>query len=448
MVSDCPFDAYAPLPLKELAGKIDQNWIISGHCRSQLKKLLIDFRNRCEDVKFYFHACDALAFCYQDSPLKFDVIDTSNVADYVGVANLLNAASRKLLSDRSVLFTESMLWTNVAPDVALYVQEVLCCPPSLTPTIYGVRLMDDVELGPTKLRLLRPYFFPPIRLRWKKTLPFDGVPLIVSPDLVNSLSRLRDECFGMTTSKPAPIWTSPGVTRSGIGYYSPLTFCYVLGDMICRGAMPGPSALISSSFAGLPPVFRNSLQTIQAWMEHRPIYLVKISFPFGSAEQSMYEKMASWCHPNLRLILVPTPEFVANITKKNAKQSALFQKDMNSTSKHFIDNIALKITTTSSGVMDQIEISFLLEDCKLLQDICGLVVDVENHTPLFFINGLDNPRMIFNRVSQPYPWDLVKPLAVAADTPRLTAMSCLESEKDYAVHFKVLCKDQTSLRGI
>ena len=74
------------------------------------------------------------------------------MADHVSLANLLTAGSRKLRFSTSLLFTESMLCTtNAGSSETLYLQEILCCPPSLIPTIYGLRLMGNVELGPEAL---------------------------------------------------------------------------------------------------------------------------------------------------------------------------------------------------------------------------------------------------------------------------------------------------------
>ena len=139
----CPFYSYLPLPVKELNEKNVKKGIIADYCRNELKKLLIAFRERMKKIMFYFHPCDALAFCYGDLPYKFDVIDTSNLSDDLGLANLLNAAGRKLLSHQSLLITEARLvqrgpqCDSVRPGNALLLPEPH--PDSLRPPFDGPR---------------------------------------------------------------------------------------------------------------------------------------------------------------------------------------------------------------------------------------------------------------------------------------------------------------------
>ena len=157
----------------------------------------------------------------------FDLIDTSNLADQDGPVNVLNASARMLRNDQSVLLTMSKFWSFSAPDVVQYVQKMLCCPPSLIPTIYGLRLLNNFELGHEVFGSLRSTS---ILFRWKKSPPpFQGVPLALSPALEKSLNQLRTECFALPEPFPSAL---PKAGMRGNGFYTPLTFCYVLGDLI------------------------------------------------------------------------------------------------------------------------------------------------------------------------------------------------------------------------
>ena len=302
----CPFSGYFPLPLQEVEEKAhDNKGRILSFCQFELKKLLVDFRKRIRDVKFSFHVCDGLEFCYLDSPLNFDIIDASDLGDVVGLVNVLNAATQKLRSDQSVLVTETVQWNKVPPKLSQYIQEVLCCPLSLIPTIYGLRLVDHFELGPeTPLNInamkLR-------RFRWKTTLPFEGVSLVLSQSLKRSLKKLRDECFRLS---PSSVFISKNTgVRCGMFCYSPLTFHYVVGDMIRRGGFRDPTALMPSALSRLPPVFGQSLETTQAWMTHRPVWWVTICTPFHQvAEPAAFYNFVSYCNPILRLVLIPFGE--------------------------------------------------------------------------------------------------------------------------------------------
>jgi hypothetical protein len=69
------------------------------------------------DEKEYNGTCTA--------PLKFNVIDTSNLGDHVGVLNLLSATSPLLRSDvSSTLYTESLVRRE--KDHRAYVDSLLC----------------------------------------------------------------------------------------------------------------------------------------------------------------------------------------------------------------------------------------------------------------------------------------------------------------------------------
>lgn len=198
----CPFEGYLPIPWEVVDEKnhLQDGTLLFRYCQGELKKLLVAFRERMERIKFYFHPCDALGLCFDDSLPKFDLIDTSNLSDHFGLVNLLIGAARKLRSHQSVLFTESLMWSNAGSSEAHYLQKVLCCPLSLIPALYGLRLIDNVELGPETLRTMRTLSLSVSRLRWKRALPFVGVQLSLSPALDQSLKYLRAKCFTTTIS--------------------------------------------------------------------------------------------------------------------------------------------------------------------------------------------------------------------------------------------------------
>ena len=419
----CPLDGFFPLPMNELENQKDNKFGVAfGYCRVELKKLLKSFINGKERIKFFFHLSDALSFCYQDSPLKFDIVDTSNLADHVGLANILNAAARKLDSDKSLLITESLQWVKVAPDVAQYLQEVLCCPHSLIPTIYGLRLLNIVQLGSEKLHSIRFLNGASSRLRWKKSLPFEKMPLILSLDLVGSLERLKKLCF---LSPSAP-------DRCGMDLYSPLTFHYILSDMVQRVGFPDPPALVADAISGLPPTFRKSLETIKAWMEHRPVWRVKVVVPFSLFGSQVVP-------PVLRLVLVPARDFAATLGVSKGL-GKLF--DQTSTKNHFIDNFDLSLKLKTGGGIEWIEMSFLLKDRGLLESHGGIIVDVANGLPIFAIGLFSSRPHQVDPFDQRYPWVWRKKsnelAQVSSGQSRLIVDSCTEMEAFYIIRFKLL----------
>ena len=430
----CPFHGYLPLPIKELrhAKKVKKG-IIADYCRSELKKLLTEYRKRMEKVVFYFHPGDAMVFCYGDLPYKFDIIDTSTLVDTLGLANLLNAAGRKLLSDQSMLITESKYWYNIAPTVAQFVQEMLFCPLNLIPTIYGFRLMDNVEWGQVEPRCTSTMDAMPARLRWKKTRPFDQVPLVLTPCLERSLQLLMDAC----SVHPFIASAKRTIYEAIIRRFSPLTFCYVLSDLIHRGGIKDPSALMDTFFSGLRPVFKTSFETCRAWVENRPVWRVTISFdPMalklfdGSLEENRV----------LRLILVPSKDSLS------PSFAAAEMTDFYSTANHFIDNLKVRYKIESSDIIESFEVAFLLRDRSVIDSHTGIIVN-SNGDPTFCIGPLSDCHHSVELFTLPYPWLCEGPTirhpdasaaTSASNEPQLFGHSCEETENSYTIRFKIL----------
>jgi len=251
------------------------------------------------------------------------------------------------------------------------------------------------------------------RLRWKKVLPFDGVQLSLSPALDQSLKRLRAKCFTPTLA--------PSLKKfCGEEFYTPLTFQYVLSDLIHRGG--APSALMAPSFLGLPPVFRKSIEANKAWSEQRPVWCVKVLVPFTSLEQELYDRVYNVSTPMLRLVLMPIDYFYSCVLDNASQQSAFHDfLNLNSTCNYFVDNIEVDLKLKSCGLIAQVEVSFLLEDRRLL----------------------DTRKTEVNLFRHPYPWS-----NSASSTPNITtsrqlvAVSCNESQVDYNIRLKVNAKDQ------
>ena len=432
--SACPFIGYAPLPLKELDQSGKHDWIAFGYCRTELKKLLIAFRKHQENVAFHFHPCDPLVFCYQDSPLRFDIIDCpSLLMDNVGLVNLLNGPARLLRSDQSILFTENYSWPICAPDVVGYLQSAICCPLSLIPTIYGLRLMDSVELGPETFVSTRniPKAF--ARLRWKKAEPFEGASQAISPLLEQSLERLKKLCF-LAKAPCSNEWK-----KCGMSSYSPLTFHYVMCDIIRRGGLP---AIAMEAFP-TPSMFRTSMQTIQAWKERRPVWRVNVCIKFGPEEKAEFGKFWNKGVPILRLILTLSSAFRACNT---------LEEMCNSTESHFIDNLDVNLKRTANGEIGEADISFLLTDRNLLKTHFLTVVDLEKwQTLLMFGPTAINIRQIkMAKFNQPYPhWNQGQDSSCAADrSQKLTTICCQESQDAFILLFKFRSGDQLPQSGM
>ena len=95
-----------------------------------------------------FHTTDALDLC-NDLTDYFQVIDTSDLADSVRLANVIIATPSRLRSrsEHSLLITRSMNWESLAPSFSSYVESTLSAPLSMIPTLYGVRHSDPMMLA-------------------------------------------------------------------------------------------------------------------------------------------------------------------------------------------------------------------------------------------------------------------------------------------------------------
>jgi hypothetical protein len=130
----CPFEGYLPLVKEELDTSIKSKMMMIRSCQKILKNLLSCYRKRLSDGKtfeLFIYLEDAIEFCYSENVNKFDVIDCSNIADHVGLANLILACSGKLSDHPSaMLFTETIRWFDFK-SVKLYLEKALCCPLSI-----------------------------------------------------------------------------------------------------------------------------------------------------------------------------------------------------------------------------------------------------------------------------------------------------------------------------
>jgi hypothetical protein len=213
-----------------------KNEMMIRSCQKILKNLLSFYRRRLIDgrtCEFLFFLEDAIEFCYSENVNKFDVIDCSDFADQAGLVNLILACSGKLSDHPSaMLFTETFQWFPFGKgSVKFYLEKVLCCPLSMIPTIYGLRLKSRIELGfPEYVDLRRP-MSPPVNLCWQKALPFRNVVMSASPALSEFLNQLANVCFD--AKFPLRITHPPG-SECGMLRYTPQTFSYVVNSMIQR----------------------------------------------------------------------------------------------------------------------------------------------------------------------------------------------------------------------
>ncbi|KAK3587577.1 hypothetical protein CHS0354_004870 [Potamilus streckersoni] len=140
------------------------NGLIEGHslfynCLSQLKMMVCAWqrlrtRNNSKiTVSLCLENCLTLCNNFSLSDGKFDFIHTSNLADHVGLLNLLVACSG-LLKRSGLLTMEIMHWNEFFNSMEDYLQQI-CVPSSYFPTVFGLRLAEDFKMGTSTPRSLR-----------------------------------------------------------------------------------------------------------------------------------------------------------------------------------------------------------------------------------------------------------------------------------------------------
>ena len=151
----CPFDGYLPMSCTELDTSFQETVLIRS-CQTILKNLISSYQRRQKSVQVYFHLQDALEYCYTETVTKFDVVECSFLAHHIGLCNLIPACSGVLADHaEAILCTETQHWMDYDFSLQKYVEESLCCPLSIIPTMYGLRLADHITLGPSSLNLDR-----------------------------------------------------------------------------------------------------------------------------------------------------------------------------------------------------------------------------------------------------------------------------------------------------
>eukprot|EP00884_Botryococcus_braunii_P019944 jgi/Botrbrau1/6633/Bobra.104_2s0020.1 len=153
-----PHRGYPPIPhavlkaARSRAAATAKPGLLTSACLSMLKKAASKYigRVRSGAITVTLWGGDALSLCIRQlCGRTFDVIDTSNLGDHVGLLNVLAVVGPRLkLRPLARLFTETLVWQSVAESIQEYLSKCFGgVPPSMYPTLFGLRLLTDPELG-------------------------------------------------------------------------------------------------------------------------------------------------------------------------------------------------------------------------------------------------------------------------------------------------------------
>ena len=431
-----PFDGYLPLTKEEL-NTLPKDKILIRSCQKILKNLVSNYRQRTATTAIFFHLGNALEFCYAETE-EFDVIDCSNLADHIGLPNVINASSSRLSNNPgAVLLTESMSWRKLAYSLKQYVEEALCAPLSMIPTIYGLRLASHVQLGhSTAVGLQVPKTHPAI-LSWRKAPPFTNIPLCPSPMLTGCLEQLARKCFIVESSKE----DSDSEERIRLHFYTAKTFHYVMNSMIQRTGGDGRWLKID-----FPSVFNLNRKILDAWKNGQKILKMSASHfrtPLECQYLETFKKIPSHIGRFgvrfLRLVLAPrTPSLLRGLTeglRAAGLAVEIFRREFASPNVHFIDNFQLEIEKNSAGEIETASVSFLLvPDHGLDKTHLLLVFDILSGLPFIVFESMESLRS--ENYQLPYPFQ-VPAISPSGGNMQMKVDSCIELEDQYQLKVKM-----------
>ena len=433
-VSSCPFDGYLPLTLSELETTAEEG-IVTRFCQKKLKTLVTAFRQMKKNIQFHFHFGDDLKFCHIGTAEKFDVIDTSSLADDLGLANVLASCFQRLeLDPNSLLLTESMQWESLAPTVLQYVEESLCTPQSMIPTLYGLRLANHVELGSATLNNRdNPTRIPHITLTWQQTPLLENVPLGSSAALEYILKKLENKCYYMEDQKDPP-----NAEKCGVKCYTPLTYYYVVSNLAQRtGIESGLASWLKFSNSKLAPRFMATQTILDSRAEGTPIKLMTSNAPFTIVHKHLFEQAKTlYPAPMLRLVLIPSEDYLKNVLKIVDSENYPIIWAVGNPRVQYIDNFHLHYNKCKDGSFHSVKVSFVLpKDHCLGRNHSAALIDLVTGFMLMDIGELQD--MEEEIVSQQLPTNDEVSSVVASQMPYMEAVCCEESVNDFNVKITI-----------
>ena len=291
-ISSCPFEAYVPPSFEEQLASNFKSFKEDRYtfCKSKLQEMVTALKSRKNRVTFHFHFGDCLELCLRKEEMKkkFQVIHSSSViVARIGPANILSSCEGLLASPDAVLLTTNFLpYLQAALKLSVieFIEASLCCPLSLIPTLYGMKLTNHLQLGspfPVKLHEdVEKNIF--ITLKWQQSPGFSAnIPLEISPVLETAIKRLAASRFA----------NQPHLCCGRQLY----TYYFILQSLWSRCALLTPAAIIHSEhfLAEVCPPLRLAWQTEQSWIKGEAVLRYSFSSSFRDWISKGHKKRAT-----------------------------------------------------------------------------------------------------------------------------------------------------------
>ncbi|XP_046553167.1 uncharacterized protein LOC124262690 isoform X3 [Haliotis rubra] len=186
---------------------------LASLCMEMLKKWVECFQAAMEDgciLKIYMWLGEATEVCEKDLPesLRFDFIDTSNLADKIGLVSVLSCSRNRLKQPNGVLRTESFDYTRLKGVVSVerYLSGCIDVPVLMYPTVFGLHLAEELSLGHESVP---PTQFPlrtKLTLKWKTAREQKNLTAITldekASDAVSAALEKVKTCPGLDDQGP------------------------------------------------------------------------------------------------------------------------------------------------------------------------------------------------------------------------------------------------------
>lgn len=424
-----PYGGYVPIPYDEVldCGGESPQCPLFHHCQAILKEHLIKFRARKKSVSLSFYVGESLELCMlnQDWKNRFTVIHCSDLADAVGLANLLAAATNCLTEDPTALILTETTWLiKLAFSIVEYIQTSLGCPISFIPTIYGLRLVDHVHLGssvPLHTCGNSPEL---INFTWQRVNSYStNILLGVSSDFKKIFDNLRQMCFIETTflaGKTGPLTSA----------CTPMTYYYIVHSLANRCGWNEDTFrfLLKPT---IPVPFQLTWQTQENWMNGNKVSLYQKTSSFSLLLMLPDLRALPW-----RLVVVPAHEAskwaILGMTEVILNEGARDNFFVDTKGLHYIDNFHVQLDNHPGK--EDISVSFLLAlDHGLSESDCVFAFNFMSAMQIMSFGPLGQFK---KTVTNQYPVPInarLRPLPSL--TNGLQVSSCLEFEDRYEISF-------------
>ncbi|EFX65966.1 hypothetical protein DAPPUDRAFT_116814 [Daphnia pulex] len=299
----------------------------------------------------------------------------------VGSVDFENSVWETIHEEARKIVTDSF---ECASAVKELIEKSLCAPLSLIPTIYGLRLVNHVELGDASHHHC-----------WQKVAPFQNITMGSSPVLKKCLEKLAVKSYCVLFPYHEDMEAAEGWE---LLVYTPLTFVYVCSSMFHRlGKGPWLQDVfnLKHSFC-----FDLTKRTLTDWMQGKKItkYLSRIKLnPLNKTAAHTKLTGANM----LRLILLPKT-FVSEFLNKMKKGCV----DVSTSNVHFIDNFQLQVNRTAIGIKEICVSFFLIPNHGLKKTHTAIVVDPQFLKHYFTLGSMES--MQEEELNLPYPFEISK----------------------------------------